>query len=112
MDDRRIDIEWPAGTLMIEPGSCDQASFVSKPGTVIFTVVGSVISGENCTCAKENEDVPILQVRSTYKFVNKSLQKHEYIIMKGSNGSNTAFFHGLFEEKSRKIQQFCRKNSY
>ena len=45
-------IAWPAGTLMIDPGSADHASFVSKSWAVIFTVVGSVIRGENRTCTK------------------------------------------------------------
>ena len=40
---------------MIDPGSADHASFVSKSWAVIFTVVGSVIRGENRTCTKCSE---------------------------------------------------------
>ena len=68
---------------MIDPGSADHASFVSKSWAVIFTVVGSVIRGENRTCTKCSnifsnlinlfEYFPIYGV--PIKVVNTSLQK-------------------------------------
>ena len=79
-------IAWPAGTLMIDPGSADHASFVSKSWAVIFTVVGSVIRGENRTCTKCSNifsnlinlfEVRIFSNRCTYKSRQhiESLQK-------------------------------------
>ena len=82
-------IAWPAGTLMIDPGSADHASFVSKSWAVIFTVVGSVIRGENRTCTKCSNifsnlinlfEVRIFSNRCTYK-------SRQHIVAKRKNVS-------------------------